>query len=296
MPRLPKLLPLLGLLLVAAAAAEPIPGLFDTGVDGSGALLPDGAVDPHYALVVSADPAYPGPAAIAANPIAAGFWVANGPASRWIAPAPNEAYPGSPPHPDGTYVYRLLVDLTGFDPATVELHGSFAADNSAGIRLNGSATGATAGSYTPLFPFSITSGFVAGTNELDFVVTNVVSGGSNPTGLRVQGLAGSGSTAVSALEGAGRASFALSPPFPNPMRDAARVRFALPLPATVRLAVYDLRGRLVRTLLDREAPAGSIESSWDGRGADGTPVASGIYFLDLRAEGRRERQRIVLVR
>jgi hypothetical protein len=66
-----------------------IPGLFNTGVNNSGALLSAGSVDSHWKLVQSADTRFPGPNAIVVNegyPIAAGVWVANGPNSKWIAP------------------------------------------------------------------------------------------------------------------------------------------------------------------------------------------------------------------
>jgi hypothetical protein len=288
---------LLGLLLATAAGATPLPGVFDTGVDDLGALLPSGGVDPHYVLVSSADPAFPGPSAFAADPIPFGFWVANGAASRWIAPSENEAFPsGGPPHPSGFYVYRLAVDLTGFDPGTAEIHGTFAADNSASILLNGSSTGQAVGGYASLVAFSITSGFVAGINDLDFVVANAVAGGVNPTGLRVQGIAGTGSAAVSVREETGATSYALSAPFPNPTRDLTNIHFALLRDGEVRLVVRDLSGRTVRTLLDGGGRAGRLQFSWDGRTADGSRAAAGVYFVELLAEGRRESRPVVLLR
>jgi hypothetical protein len=57
----------------ASAHAEPIPGLFNTGVNDAGTPLAGGSVDPHYSLIQSADPAYPGPDAIVAEPIRTPF-------------------------------------------------------------------------------------------------------------------------------------------------------------------------------------------------------------------------------
>ncbi len=188
--------------IVNAAHAAPVPGLFDTGVDGAGAALAGGSVDPHYVLVTSADPAFPGPSAIVASLIANGYWVPNTSSSKWIAPTTDESYPAlGTKHPAGTYLYRLSFDLTGFDPATVAIQGNFGADNSAVIRLNGNATTAGTATYSPLTAFSITSGFVAGVNQLDFVVTNASGSGSNPTGLRVQGLTGTGNSTTAARPG-----------------------------------------------------------------------------------------------
>lgn len=277
--------------------AAPVPGLFNTGVNGAGAPLADGAVDPHYTLVSSADPNYPGPSAYASNPIPSGFWVANSATSRWIGPAVNEGYPsGAPAHPAGTYAFRLVVDLNGFDPGTVEIHGTWAADNGGSIRLNGNATGLAVGGYATLVPFSITSGFVTGMNMLDFVVTNAPSGGANPTGVRVNGLAGSGNAVVSVLEGTDVFAFGLAAPYPNPARETTRIDFTLPRAGTARLVVRDLAGRTVRTLLDGSASAGRFESAWDGSDANGSRAGAGVYFVELEAEGRRESRRIVLMR
>lgn len=200
MLRLRWLVPVLMAVTIASAAvAAPVPGLFDTGVDGAGAALPGGSVDPHYVLVTSADPAFPGPNAIVPSLIANGFWVPNAATSKWIAPANDESYPAlGTRHSVGAYLYRLSFDLTGLDPATVTIQGSFGADNNVVIRLNGSPTTAGSATFTGLRAFTISTGFVAGVNQLDFVVTNAAGSGSNPTGLRVQGLAGTGNATTAA--------------------------------------------------------------------------------------------------
>lgn len=174
------------------ASANTIPGLFNTGVLSDGTTAASGSVDLHYTLISSQDPNHPGPDAIVADPIAQGYWLANSATSRWIAPSQNQGYPsGAESHPGGTYVYRISFDLTGLDPATAVVNGSWAADNSGtDILLNGVSTGKTTGGYSTLVAFSLTSGFVAGINTLDFLVYELPSSGANPTGLRVDGLAG----------------------------------------------------------------------------------------------------------
>lgn len=83
------------------------------GVSTTGTLLADGAVDPHYQLVSSADPSYPGPNAVVVNsgvfPMPP--WLANGGSSKWLAPRADQN--GS--HPPGTYTYRTTFNLTGFN-------------------------------------------------------------------------------------------------------------------------------------------------------------------------------------
>ena len=192
--------------IAVSASAATIPGLFNTGVLDDGTVAASGAVDLHYLLITSADPNFPGPNTYVANPIPAGLWLANSATSRWIGPAVNQGYPtGAAAHPIGDYTYRLTIDLTGLDPATASITGNWAADNNGPfIRLNGVATvGNAAPVFTSLKAFTISSGFVAGINTLDFVVRNTSASGSNPTGLRVSDIAGTADVAVVPAPAAG---------------------------------------------------------------------------------------------
>jgi hypothetical protein len=170
------------------AQAAPIPGLFNTGVSPNGSLLAAGAIDPHYRLVQSADPTFPGPNAFVVTdawPVApAGPWLAHGPASKWIAPQAPQGTGNSP----GNYTYRLTFSLEGFNPATAVITGRWSSDNAGvDVRLNGVSTGITFdgnfGAFSP--QFTINSGFVAGTNTLDFIVNNAGTT-VNPTGFRAE--------------------------------------------------------------------------------------------------------------
>jgi hypothetical protein len=75
---------------VVLVSAAPIPGLFNTGVDSGGNLLPDGAIDPHYTLVASDDPHFQGPNAFTLSKGFALGWMPEGPFSRWIGPAADQ--------------------------------------------------------------------------------------------------------------------------------------------------------------------------------------------------------------
>ncbi len=168
--------------------AAPIPGLFNTGVGTNGVLLVNGAVDPHYRLVQSADTSAPGPNTFAVTdtlfPIVSGPWLASGPNSKWIAPQANQ----SSGNQAGDYQYRLAFDLTGLEPSSAVIRGRWTSDNGGpDVLLNGVSTGATSdGNFSVLGnPFTIGSGFIDGTNTLDFVVNNGAPG-INPTGLRVE--------------------------------------------------------------------------------------------------------------
>jgi cytochrome c peroxidase len=76
-----------------------------------------------------------------------------------------------------------------------------------------------------------------------------------------------------------------------------RIRFALPEPSIVNLAVHDVSGRVIRDLSRQNAyPAGPVSVSWDGRDRGGAAVGSGVYFVRIDAAGKKISQRLVLVR
>jgi len=83
---------------------------------------------------------------------------------------------------------------------------------------------------------------------------------------------------------------------PNPFNARTKVHFALPQAGQATLAVYDLKGRRVRTLLDGPIRAGKHSVSWDGRDGRGADVASGVYLYRLVAGKRMEIKRGVLVK
>jgi hypothetical protein len=88
----------------------------------------------------------------------------------------------------------------------------------------------------------------------------------------------------------------LAPNWPNPFNPRTTLRFDLPAAGRVRLEVYDVRGRLVGSLVDAELPAGRHEAVWDGRDSEGRAMASGTYAARLRAGGRIETAWMGLVR
>ena len=81
---------------------------------------------------------------------------------------------------------------------------------------------------------------------------------------------------------------------PNPFRDAVALRFTLSRPGRVRLAVFDISGRVVARILDAEQPAGERVLEWDGRDQDGRAVRAGVYFMRLDFNGRNAHERKVV--
>lgn len=80
---------------------------------------------------------------------------------------------------------------------------------------------------------------------------------------------------------------------PNPFRDGAAIRYQIPGRQMVRLAVFDLAGRLVRTLVDGYADPGVHLVSWDGESNARRPVASGVYFYRLETKDYEKARKIV---
>jgi hypothetical protein len=90
-------------------------------------------------------------------------------------------------------------------------------------------------------------------------------------------------------------SFAFSAPFPNPLGEGRTTGFDLEIPVSspVRVQVFDVRGRLVRTLVDRVLDRGAHRVEWDGRDRAGNVTAAGVYFANVRAGEFERSQKVV---
>lgn len=88
----------------------------------------------------------------------------------------------------------------------------------------------------------------------------------------------------------------LQPNQPNPFNPQTVIVYEVPRSGAVRLEVFDLRGRLVRTLVDQAQSVGRHEVLWDGRDAQGREQPSGVYLSRLRSGGREVMGRMTLVR
>ncbi len=163
-----------------------ISGLYNTGTLNDGTLAAGGSVDLHYSLVQSADPNYPGPNAYISDPIATGAWVPNTTTSQWIQP---ESGSGWQNLAGGWYDYRLTFNLNGLHPATASINGSWAADDTGQILINGINTGNVSQGFGYWAAFAVSNGFVSGINTLDFLVLNAWTL-YTPTGLQVNNLTG----------------------------------------------------------------------------------------------------------
>ncbi|MCK4547291.1 MAG: VCBS repeat-containing protein [Candidatus Eisenbacteria sp.] len=83
---------------------------------------------------------------------------------------------------------------------------------------------------------------------------------------------------------------------PNPFNPVTEIRFDLPRAMPVSLAVYDVRGRLARRLMNANLPAGAHRVVWDGHNEHGRQVASGIYLYRLETGRETLVRKMVVVR
>lgn len=83
---------------------------------------------------------------------------------------------------------------------------------------------------------------------------------------------------------------------PNPFNPTTTIAFTLPQKTSVNLSVFNLEGKLVRTLVDGILEEGFKEYQWDGEDARGFPVSSGVYFYRLKVGNRTLTKKMTLVK
>lgn len=88
----------------------------------------------------------------------------------------------------------------------------------------------------------------------------------------------------------------LHPNHPNPLHPGTTIVFESPEKTQVNLSVYGPQGQLTKTLFNGETADGRGETAWDGTGADGNGVSSGVYYLRLAAGSEVRMRKIVLVK
>jgi hypothetical protein len=83
--------------------------------------------------------------------------------------------------------------------------------------------------------------------------------------------------------------------FPNPFRGNTVISYSLPKAGNVSVTVYDVAGRPVKTLVNNHANPGNFTATWDGRTANGAPVAAGVYFYTLVTDNSKITRKLTLL-
>lgn len=167
------------MLLPVAGHALPITSLYNTGVNASGAPLANNAAETHYTLVSVPSGSTTVRVATSANGFPIPPWLGDNALSAWIGPTGAGDLTGQ----TGNYDYQTTFQLSALEVAGATIDGQWSVDNTGvNIVLNGVSVPNTATDFTQFYTLAVHSGFVAGTNTLDFIVYNE----SGPTGLRTQ--------------------------------------------------------------------------------------------------------------
>jgi len=90
--------------------------------------------------------------------------------------------------------------------------------------------------------------------------------------------------------------YALSQNYPNPFNPSTTIQFQLPKGSYVSLKIYDLTGREIRTLINKQMEAGYHKVVWDGTNNQGEKVVSGIYFYRIEAGTFSQIRRMILIK
>jgi xylan 1,4-beta-xylosidase len=89
-------------------------------------------------------------------------------------------------------------------------------------------------------------------------------------------------------------TFGMKPNYPNPFNSETVIPYTVTQAyQRIRIAIFNLKGERICTLLDNEKPAGSHLIRWDGKNEKGQDTVSGLYMIEMQSGDHRERQKIV---
>ena len=87
--------------------------------------------------------------------------------------------------------------------------------------------------------------------------------------------------------------YALRNPFPNPFNPITKIQFDLPEKGYIRLNIFDINGKLIKTLTNQEYKQGRFKISWNAKNDNGQDVSSGMYFIRLVSENYSSTKKIL---
>lgn len=90
--------------------------------------------------------------------------------------------------------------------------------------------------------------------------------------------------------------FDMFPNYPNPFNPNTTIGYRIPEAGHVRLAIYDVEGRLLAVMVDAHMPEGHYTVTWEGKDSDGNQLPSGSYFARLEFEGSVRSRTMVLLK
>lgn len=119
--------------------------------------------------------------------------------------------------------------------------------------------------------------------ESDFPPALIVEMGVNPSAHSSLSTTPNVKLEVASLASTVPQEFFLKPNYPNPFNNETVIEYGLPAASNVQLVIYNLKGQVVRMLVNEYQPAGFKKAQWNGRDDQGMPVSSGLYFMSFEA-------------
>ncbi len=101
---------------------------------------------------------------------------------------------------------------------------------------------------------------------------------------------------IDRINGVSPNHFQLRQNYPNPFNPATTIEFQVPVQARVKITIFNLLGQQISVLADKNYAPGEHRLIWDARSDTGIPVASGFYFVQMKAKGFVQFRRMLLVR
>ena len=133
----------------------------------------------------------------------------------------------------------------------------------------------------------------------DYLILKFIQPDDSPVSIKIEGMI----TGMESSQGNDRslaARFYLRQNYPNPFRigreKGTTIQFRLPKRAHVKIRIYDVRGRLISTLVNEKKEPGIHRVQWNGTDMRHVPVASGLYLCRFEAGGKRFLRKIVVIK
>jgi hypothetical protein len=83
---------------------------------------------------------------------------------------------------------------------------------------------------------------------------------------------------------------------PNPFKSQTNIRYSIPNQGKVTLSIYDVSGRLVKTLVDEHKKPGIYSTNWNGTDKQGKKVSQGVYFYVLKTDNNKMQKKMLMLK
>jgi FlgD Ig-like domain len=91
-------------------------------------------------------------------------------------------------------------------------------------------------------------------------------------------------------------SFRLMQNYPNPFNPSTTIEYEIPQAGEVEVRIFDLNGRLVKTIEKKAQASGTYQVRWDGKNEEGLRVASGLYLYSVQYENAIYSKKMILIK